>query len=401
MAGLPRPVRAMSRWTVAVPACLVIFAGSWWAWEALKLPPAGPDRLAVALAVAAALSAAFAGPLYWWAGAADASDQPRGYLCRVEGDDLLRDLYPITPGKWLIGRERRLCPIAVPDNKKDFPGVGRTHARLICDSAGFAVESLHQNGTYVNGKVIPQQQRHPVGFDDVISLAGPPGSKPNRCVYKLTAQPMPWPSASATDNDSKSEYVTILTLMSDPVRDDKLAFDEELRAMQQVLIGARYGSQVSLELLPAPGLSGLGSALLTHHPAIVHVTGRGGGEEGGIALAAAPASPRPASAQELGDFFLDKAPLIRCVFLNGCYTREVGLAIARHVECVIGTPRSFPDDAALLFAMSFYQALANGQPIGTAFSYGTRVVRQMGLSSRKITPVIHARSGAKRQHVTS
>jgi tetratricopeptide (TPR) repeat protein len=51
---------------VAVP--LVVFALCWWGWERLRLPPAGTDRLGVALAVAAVVSAALAAPFVSWAG---------------------------------------------------------------------------------------------------------------------------------------------------------------------------------------------------------------------------------------------------------------------------------------------------------------------------------------------
>jgi hypothetical protein len=66
--GPPQPVRVVSRWFAAMGVCLVVFAGCWWAWEELRLPPTGSDRLSVALAVAAALSTAVGGPLFWWAG---------------------------------------------------------------------------------------------------------------------------------------------------------------------------------------------------------------------------------------------------------------------------------------------------------------------------------------------
>jgi hypothetical protein len=62
------------RWSIAVAACLAVFAGCWWVWEALGLPPSGSGRLGVALAVAAAASAAAGGPLFWWAG----RDKPGG-----------------------------------------------------------------------------------------------------------------------------------------------------------------------------------------------------------------------------------------------------------------------------------------------------------------------------------
>ena len=65
---LGRRVRVLWRWPVVVVAFLAAFALCWWVWEALRLPPAGPDRLGVALAVAAAVSAALSGPLFFWAG---------------------------------------------------------------------------------------------------------------------------------------------------------------------------------------------------------------------------------------------------------------------------------------------------------------------------------------------
>jgi tetratricopeptide (TPR) repeat protein len=58
----------MFRWPAAVAGCLAVFAVCWWAWETLRLPPTGADRLGVALGVAAAASAAVGGPLFYWAG---------------------------------------------------------------------------------------------------------------------------------------------------------------------------------------------------------------------------------------------------------------------------------------------------------------------------------------------
>ena len=60
-------LRVLSRWFVAVVVFLGLFVGCWLVWEAFRFPPAGADRLAVALAVAAAISAASSGPLFWWA----------------------------------------------------------------------------------------------------------------------------------------------------------------------------------------------------------------------------------------------------------------------------------------------------------------------------------------------
>jgi hypothetical protein len=67
VSGLRGRVRVLGRWPVAVIAFLGVFALWWWGWEAFRLPPAGADRLGVALASAAAVSGALSGPLFFWA----------------------------------------------------------------------------------------------------------------------------------------------------------------------------------------------------------------------------------------------------------------------------------------------------------------------------------------------
>lgn len=76
MASSPRPARFPSRWLIAVTACTAGFGSTWWVWELLRLPPAGSDRLVVALAVATVVSAVSAGPLFWWAGQDRPGDPP-------------------------------------------------------------------------------------------------------------------------------------------------------------------------------------------------------------------------------------------------------------------------------------------------------------------------------------
>ena len=58
----------LGRWVCAIVGSLGMFALVWWVWFLLDLPPAGPDRLGVALAVAGAVAIAGGAPLAWWAG---------------------------------------------------------------------------------------------------------------------------------------------------------------------------------------------------------------------------------------------------------------------------------------------------------------------------------------------
>ena len=56
------------RWIVAVAAFFGVFTACWGAWYVFRWPPSGADRLGVALAVAAVVSAGLSGPLFYWAG---------------------------------------------------------------------------------------------------------------------------------------------------------------------------------------------------------------------------------------------------------------------------------------------------------------------------------------------
>jgi NB-ARC domain len=76
----------VGRWTIAVAAALAVFFVLWWVWYVFGWPPAGANRLAVAVPVSAVVSAALSGPLFFWAG-----QQPRW-------PDALLSLAPATAG---------------------------------------------------------------------------------------------------------------------------------------------------------------------------------------------------------------------------------------------------------------------------------------------------------------
>ena len=68
MTDAHRGRRVARRWIIAVAAALAVFFVLWFAWYEFRWPPAGAGRLAVALPVAAVVSAALSGPLFFWAG---------------------------------------------------------------------------------------------------------------------------------------------------------------------------------------------------------------------------------------------------------------------------------------------------------------------------------------------
>ena len=58
---------------------------------------------------------------------------------------------------------------------------------------------------------------------------------------------------------------------------------------------------------------------------------------------------------------------IQCVLLNACHSKLQSDAIIRHVPYVIGMNREIPDETAIAFAKTFYDALGAGEEIPFAF----------------------------------
>ena len=133
MAGLSRLVQAQWRWPVAAAASLAVFALCWWAWEVLRLPPAGADRLGVALAVAAVVSTAVCAPFFSWAGR-ERAGEPGGdgaaVLAPVVVGEIPREPTAFVPRQTVSrlaaaagsGRVAVLCAVT------GLRGVGKTQA---------------------------------------------------------------------------------------------------------------------------------------------------------------------------------------------------------------------------------------------------------------------------------
>lgn len=65
----------------------------------------------------------------------------------------------------------------------------------------------------------------------------------------------------------------------------------------------------------------------------------------------------------------NQVPGLRLVFLNGCNSVDIGIAIHRELHIAVVSHRSpIRDDAAQRFAEEFYGSLSNGATIGEAFN---------------------------------
>jgi CHAT domain-containing protein len=197
----------------------------------------------------------------------------------------------------------------------------------------------------------------------VIISAGSIGTSVAAEVAHVTApQVQPQPVAAAA--------VRALLLAANPPTTTRLRLDEEARSIDQAIQRGRHRDRFELVTQWAVRVDELHHHLLRYRPEIVHFSGHG--EAGALVLEDAAGGGRLLEPAELRGLVEQVGRTIRCVVLSACFTLPQAEAIAEHVPCVVGTSRAVPDAAAIAFSSAFYEAIAHGEDVKTAFELGSQ-----------------------------
>ncbi len=97
--------------------------------------------------------------------------------------------------------------------------------------------------------------------------------------------------------------------------------------------------------------------------------------------------PRVIGGKVLADIFRQFAG-IECVFLNTCDSGPTALEIGQHVPYAIGMNARVFDEAAILFAVAFYEAIAGGKDTPFAFEYARNRLRLSYFPEQADIPVL-------------
>jgi tetratricopeptide (TPR) repeat protein len=160
----------------------------------------------------------------------------------------------------------------------------------------------------------------------------------------------------------------ILFLAANPTGTAQLDLEKEVEAVQQELVRLQRHEPFIFKAQWASTLEAVRHALLDHEPQIIHFSGHGAGQAG-IMLENEAGESQLVSGETLADFF-KLSPQIECVILNACFTALQASDIVKYVDFVIGMNQPIGDKAAIQFAIGFYDALAAGESIPTAFEFG-------------------------------
>lgn len=205
-----------------------------------------------------------------------------------------------------------------------------------------------------------------------------------------SAPPSPLPAGTGAalpaSKAASPPALRILFLGASPIDAAPLRLDEEFREIDAALRQGELRDRFELRQQPAVRAGDLQTALLRHRPQIVHFSGHG--ETGGLYLEDESGQMRAVQGNVIGRILAVFKKQIRCVVLNACYSREQAEAIARDIDCVIGMSTAIGDRASIRFSSAFYQALAFGSSVETAFHLGCARIDLDGLDEASTPQLI-------------
>jgi hypothetical protein len=181
----------------------------------------------------------------------------------------------------------------------------------------------------------------------------------------------------------------ILFLASNPTDTGRLRLDKEQREIAEGLKRSNERDRFGLTPVVAVRVGDLRRSLLDNAPRIVHFAGHDGADGVVVENEQGQAIQVPNGA--LAELFELCAGQIECVILNACYSEVQADAIAKHIPYVIGMKSSVSDDAAIEFAIGFYDALGAGKSIEEAFRFGRNAIALKNLPEDLI-PVLKKKS---------
>lgn len=205
---------------------------------------------------------------------------------------------------------------------------------------------------------------------------------------------------------------TILVLAANPKGTNSLRLGEEVRKIQIGLERSQYRDRFRIEQRWAVTPTDVRRALLDCHPQIVHFSMHGIGVElpdeaplsarkltvvsdtttqpEGLLFEDETGQPKLVSAEAIANLFSLFADRVECVVLNACYSATQANAIAQQLPYVVGMKRAIGDQAAIEFAIGFYDALLAGESIEFAHKLGCNAIQMEGIAEH-LTPVLHRR----------
>lgn len=187
------------------------------------------------------------------------------------------------------------------------------------------------------------------------------------------------------------QKIKLLFLAANPLDQDKLSLDEEIRAISQKLRASDFRDFLFVESAWALRADDLIQLLNEHKPHIVHFSGHGS-FKGEIILQDGTGRSHSVNSKALKALFTTLKDNIRVIVLNACSSAQQARALRSIIDCTISMETEISDKAAITFAASFYRALGFGRSVKEAFDQGIAALLLEGIKEEN-TPKLLVKRG--------
>lgn len=184
--------------------------------------------------------------------------------------------------------------------------------------------------------------------------------------------------------NSDTSVKNILILAANPKGTAPVNINKESRGIKEGLRRSRMRDYFKVYENYAVRPEDVQRTIYDYKPNIIHFSGHGKGEEG-LVFDSETGEPQMVSGDALAGIFEEFADQIECVVLNGCYSEVQAKEIAKHINYVIGMNKAIGDEAAIKFAVGFYEALGGGRSIDSAFRLGCNAIQIQNIQEH-LTP---------------
>lgn len=187
---------------------------------------------------------------------------------------------------------------------------------------------------------------------------------------------------------------TILFLAANPRDTDRLALDEEARAIQEELERSGHRDKFELVTRWAVRPMDLLRELRKLGPTVLHFSGHArrsvlrpgtaphwddDDQCAGLLFQGPDRRSQLVSTAALGETICAAGASVKLAVLSACFTEQQAEALLSRVDCVVGTGGSIRDDAARSFAVGFYGGLGEQQSVEAAYRQGCAAIGLEGI----------------------
>ena len=180
---------------------------------------------------------------------------------------------------------------------------------------------------------------------------------------------------------------TILFLAANPSGTDQRALDREARAIQVELERSGQRERFAFVTRWAAQPLDLLRELRKLQPTVVHFCGT----SPGLCFQDEAGRPQLVSAAALAQTFGAAGASVKLVVLSACHSDEQAVALAPHVDHVVGIRGSIQATAARSFAIGFYGGLGERASVGAAYLQGRAAMSLEGAAGEALVQLYHRR----------